>query len=1195
MFKYTPLVVVLVACQTDKSITVQNPTPKASIVSHDSGDVVLEGMATQFVGSVTDSNHTPDQLTTVWYVNGEIVCDDVIPDENGETTCELSLGLDDTEVTLAVRDAENARGEESIVVSIEPTEVPQAQIVSPTTDGVYYSDQLITFEGLVTDAEDDEEFLSAFWESNRDGELIDIDAEPNSTGQVLGYGNLSEGQHAIELHVEDSSGKETTETVVINVGPPNSAPLCAILSPTDGSAGPEGDVVTFTATASDDDVSSDWLTVQWSSDKDGTIGNSIPTTDGDIVFTYSGLSVNSHVITMQVADELGETCTKLVEYTVGTPPIITIDSPVNGNVVSAGNPMTFTATVSDAQDQSDEVALDWVLNGSSMSTQGATSSGTATFSNSSLSFGTYNLVVTATDTDGLTDSDQVNFTVNGLPTAPVVSINPIVPNTSDSLNVNIDTPSIDPEGVTPTYTYAWQLGGQTQTSYTSSSLPSSATSKGEQWTVVVTPNDGIADGVAGTANVVIGNTPPIVGSVTVTPLGGVYNDDVLTCSASVSDPDEIPTVSYEWTVGGSVVGNGSTLDLITTGAMPGDTVVCTVTATDSDLESDTGSGSQSVSNRIPSITATLSANGTNQNAELTCVGNATDPDGESPTVTYEWFNSTTSLGSSNPLQLNSTLAIGGDVIDCVATATDAMGGTDTATVSHTVTNTVPVISSVTVTPDPGTVGQDDLTCSVSASDADGDPLFYTYEWSDSTGVQQTTTLVSDTTDVFLSNGTTEDTWTCQVTPFDGTDYGVPQIDSVTVESGDCLGEGLVFGLDFNGGTVVDSSAIGHMVTAENSGPTLDRYSILNEAWNFQPNVNSRLVVAPSSDLVFTDAFSLSMFVRFNEPWSFHAESLIWKFPHPSTDGFHLSVDQNDSVYGPGMYQLAFSIGSIGLNATKILSYSEISDWFHVVATFEQGAASVYIDGQLIATDSSSSTIVDSLHELYIGGSSHPVSGAYNRDVDMVQIHNCALNVDEVEQLYIEDVDGDGVVDWEDCDATDPSIPTVNDQDCDGFTIAAGDCDDTDAAVYPFAGDVYGDGVDSDCDTLDCEATDYGSSYFAACPIELNWNDASSTCINNGYDGLATVLDASENNFLHSIQPLYSTSDYYWIGLNDIQNENSFQWTSGYSASYINWNTGEPNNVGNEDCVHIYGTDSISAPRWNDMPCLNEIYFVCEVR
>ena len=46
------------ACRTDKSITVQNPAPKADIVSHGDGDVVLEGMPTIFVGSVTDANHT---------------------------------------------------------------------------------------------------------------------------------------------------------------------------------------------------------------------------------------------------------------------------------------------------------------------------------------------------------------------------------------------------------------------------------------------------------------------------------------------------------------------------------------------------------------------------------------------------------------------------------------------------------------------------------------------------------------------------------------------------------------------------------------------------------------------------------------------------------------------------------------------------------------------------------------------------------------------------------------------------------------------------------------------------------------------------------------------------------------------------------------------------------------------------------
>ena len=63
----------LIACESDKSITIQNPSPKADIISHDNGTDVLEGVSTIFVGSVTDSNHTPDQLTTIWYVNGEVV------------------------------------------------------------------------------------------------------------------------------------------------------------------------------------------------------------------------------------------------------------------------------------------------------------------------------------------------------------------------------------------------------------------------------------------------------------------------------------------------------------------------------------------------------------------------------------------------------------------------------------------------------------------------------------------------------------------------------------------------------------------------------------------------------------------------------------------------------------------------------------------------------------------------------------------------------------------------------------------------------------------------------------------------------------------------------------------------------------------------------------------------------------------
>ena len=151
------------------------------------------------------------------------------------------------------------------------------------------------------------------------------------------------------------------------------------------------------------------------------------------------------------------------------------------------------------------------------------------------------------------------------------------------------------------------------------------------------------------------------------------------------------------------------------------------------------------------------------------------------TATYEWFvdNASVQNGSSNTLDGVSLFDRDQSVYVTVTPNDGVEDGSPLNSGIIVVSNTAPVMSSVTVTPDPATAGQDDLTCSVSGSDADGDAILYTYDWSDSTGNQQTTTEVSDTSDVFLTGGLTEDTWTCDVTPYDGTDYGSAISGSVT--------------------------------------------------------------------------------------------------------------------------------------------------------------------------------------------------------------------------------------------------------------------------------------------------------------------------------------------------------------------------------------------------------------------------------
>ncbi|MGC4119961.1 MAG: putative metal-binding motif-containing protein [Myxococcales bacterium] len=63
----------------------------------------------------------------------------------------------------------------------------------------------------------------------------------------------------------------------------------------------------------------------------------------------------------------------------------------------------------------------------------------------------------------------------------------------------------------------------------------------------------------------------------------------------------------------------------------------------------------------------------------------------------------------------------------------------------------------------------------------------------------------------------------------------------------------------------------------------------------------------------------------------------------------------------------------------------------------------------------------------------------------------------------------------------PSLPGDQDQDGDGFTVAGGDCDDTNRAINPLARDLCGDGIDQDCAGGDavCATTDADRDGFSA--------------------------------------------------------------------------------------------------------------------
>ena len=105
---------------------------------------------------------------------------------------------------------------------------------------------------------------------------------------------------------------------------------------------------------------------------------------------------------------------------------------------------------------------------------------------------------------------------------------------------------------------------------------------------------------------------------------------------------------------------------------------------------------------------------------------------------------------------------------------------------------------------------------------------------------------------------------------------------------------------------------------------------------------------------------------------------------------------------------------------------------------------------------------------------------------------------------------------------------------------------------------------------------------------LSWSNAYTTCQRAGLR-LASVHSAAENALLVTA----AAGNKVWIGGTDAASEGTWKWSpSGTPLSYTNWNGGEPNNLGREDCLEFWA----STGKWNDAPCTSAIHirkYVCQ--
>ena len=763
---------------SDGKLNVNVPPPTVAIQQPTDGSELQQGDTLQIRGLIQDPFYEDDlsQIQVSWAVGGMTVCEAAIVDMGGNTTCDYAF-IDSGETTinlLAV--SPSGTGEASNTVNVIVNFPPDAEIITPNGTVNYYSDSLIVFDGIVSDAETITTNLLGEWTSSIDGTL-DISRTPDQDGHVQGEELLSEGTHTIIFTAIESDTRQGTDTITIEVNGPNNLPDCSIITPLPGDTYGSAEIIEFSGEATDADIPASELIAKWSSNVDGLLSESPVNSDGLFTTGIASLSNGPHTVTLTVLDEVGGSCTDSVDLIISSRPTVIITEPISNDVFNENSRVDFQAEVFDYQDSPQDLLIEWSSSIDSIfSTQSATSNGVAVANTYLLTPGTHNIELTVTDTDGYSSTDQVTLQINALPSAPQISLIPAPSTSSDDVSVSLDVASVDPEGDPITYSYLWTKNTQTTTHITST-IPFSDTTRGDVWEVYVTPNDGYGDGATVSTSATIINSAPLLSSAALS-LSSLTETDTLSCS-SVGEYDEdgdAISFTYEWLVNGSSVSSNSTID----GSLfnRGDTVQCQITPADANgAGAAVGSTVLTVSNSLPAYSGAELTPTTAYEADiLSCLGTGpSDADGDSVSSTYTWDVNGITIPSTAGT-LTGSFFNKGDTVTCYVTPTDGINaGLTISSNPVSISNSPPTANTPSLSPSTAYETSQFLCTWTGGVDIDpGDTVSYTFGWKiDGQIIAQIGPNLDGT---FFDKGNAV---RCFATPTDGFDAGLP-VDSNSV-------------------------------------------------------------------------------------------------------------------------------------------------------------------------------------------------------------------------------------------------------------------------------------------------------------------------------------------------------------------------------------------------------------------------------
>ncbi|MBU1170892.1 MAG: hypothetical protein KKD44_15135 [Proteobacteria bacterium] len=280
----------------------------------------------------------------------------------------------------SVKDSGNNRAEASLSISIQALNKPPVLTPMGAVKGAAtVNGQTYTFSSNATDPEEGDLSSSIQWSSTAQG---DIGTGPEIT-TLIPY-----GQHTIIARVSDSQGTVCEITKDLNLVWVNQNPVVRILSAQAGAAGTQGQVYTFTGSATDMEDGDLGSRIVWTSSLDGQIG------EGTNIWVT--LSEGTHTITARVSDQSGGNSlarTSIRVESFNVPPTLEILGAMGGEINSQGQVFEFSGKAADPEDGDLSSLILWRSDRDGDIGQGA-------FITVELSPGTHTIYATVTDRQG---------------------------------------------------------------------------------------------------------------------------------------------------------------------------------------------------------------------------------------------------------------------------------------------------------------------------------------------------------------------------------------------------------------------------------------------------------------------------------------------------------------------------------------------------------------------------------------------------------------------------------------------------------------------------------------------------------------------------------------------------------------------------------------------------------------------------